>query len=139
MTKVLVAKNCRKVIVYSNVFRRNSVVNYQFHLCITAGIYLFKVSNKNKGMYEISIWKKSTVKTAKRRHFGVFNCVCVKRITLCICLCSSSSSSPSRDFASVIRKIGKFGAKNYFAAHRTPNTIYGFRDSFSVFKIHDCY
>ena len=138
MTKVLVAKNCRKVIVYSNVFRRNSVVNYQFQLCITAGIYLFKVSNKNKGMYEISIWKKSTVKTAKRRHFGVFNCVCVKRITLCICLCSSSSSSPSRDFASVIRNIGKFGAKNYFTDHRTANTIYRFRDSVPVLKIHEC-
>ena len=70
-------------------------------------------------------------------------CVCVKRITLCNCLCSSSPSSPSprssRDFASVIRNIGKFGAKNYFTDHRTANTIYGFRDSVPVLKIHDCY
>ena len=64
-------------------------------------------------------------------------CVCVKRITLCNCLRSSSPSS--RDFASVIRNIGKFGAKNYFTDHRTANTIYGFRDSVPVLKIHDCY
>ena len=49
------------------------------------------------------------------------NCVCVKRITLCNCLCSSSLSS--RNFASVIRNIGKFGAKNYFTDHKTANTI----------------
>ena len=67
-------------------------------------------------------------------------CVCVKRITLCNCLCSSSSPSrSSRDFASVIRNIGKFGAKNYFTDHRTANAIYGFRDSVPVLKIHDCY
>ena len=64
-------------------------------------------------------------------------CVCVKRITLCNCLCFSSPSSC--DFASVIRNIGKFGAKNYFTDHRTANTIYGFRDSVPVLKIHDCY
>ena len=64
-------------------------------------------------------------------------CVCVKRITLCNCLCSSSPSSC--DFASVIPNIGKFGAKNYFTDHRTANTIYGFRDSVPVLKIHDCY
>ena len=66
-------------------------------------------------------------------------CVCVKRITLCNCLCSSSPSSPSRDFASVIQNIGKFGAKNYFTDHRTANTIYRFRDSVPVLKIHECY
>ena len=46
-------------------------------------------------------------------------CVCVKRITLCSCLCSSSSCFPS----SLIRNIGKFGAKNYFTDHWTANTI----------------
>ena len=51
--------------------------------------------------------------------------------------CSSFPSS--RDFASVIRNIGKFGAKNYFTDHRTANTIYGFRDSLPVFKMDDCY
>ena len=54
-------------------------------------------------------------------------CVCVKRITLCNCLCSSSPSFPSRrssgDFASVIRNIGKFGAKSYFTDQRAANTI----------------
>ena len=53
------------------------------------------------------------------------------------CLCSSSSPSP-RDFASVIRNIGKFVAKNYFTDHRTANTIDGFRDSVPVLKIHGC-
>ena len=38
-------------------------------------------------------------------------------IMLCNCLCSSSSPSFSRDFASVIRNIEKFGAKNYFTDH----------------------
>ena len=74
--------------------------------------------------------------------FVVCYCVCVKRITLCNCLCSSSpfSLSPSsRDCASVIRNIGKFGAKNYFTDHRTANTIYHFSDSVPVLKIHDCY
>ena len=52
-------------------------------------------------------------------------CVCVKRITLCNCLCFSSPSSC--DFASVIRNIGKFGAKNYFTDHQTANAIYRFR------------
>ena len=56
----------------------------------------------------------------------------MKRITLCNRLCSSSS----RDFASVIRNIGKFGAKNYFTDHRIANTIHGFRDSVPVLKIH---
>ena len=42
-------------------------------------------------------------------------------------LCSSSPFS-SREFSSVIRNIGKFGAKNYFTDHRTANTIYSFRD-----------
>ena len=51
--------------------------------------------------------------------FVVCYCVCVKRITLCNCLCSSSPSPSSRDFASVIRNIGKFGAKNYFTDHRS--------------------
>ena len=64
-----------------------------------------------------------------------FYCVCVKRITLCNCLCSS----PSHDFTSVIWNIGKFGAKNYFADHRTANTKHGFRDSIPVLKIHSCY
>ena len=67
-----------------------------------------------------------------------FYCVCVKRITLCNCLCSSSSPS-SRNFASVICDIKKFGAKNYFTDHPTFNTIHSFRDSFSVLKIHGCY
>ena len=56
--------------------------------------------------------------------------VCVKRITLCNCLCFSSPSSC--DFASVIRNIGKFGAK-------TANTIDCFRESVPVLKIHGCY
>ena len=60
------------------------------------------------------------------------------RITLCNCLCSSSSPS-SRDFASVIRNIGKFGAKNYFTDHGTANTIDPFRHSFPVLKKHGCY
>ena len=64
-------------------------------------------------------------------------CVCVKRITLCNCLCSSSPSSPSGDFASLMRNIEKFGAKNYFTDHWTANTIYGFIDSVPVSKIHD--
>ena len=65
-------------------------------------------------------------------------CVCVKHITLCNCLCSSSSPF-SCDFVNVIRNIGKFGAKNYFTDHRTAITIYGFRDSVPVLKMHDCY
>ena len=54
-------------------------------------------------------------------------CVCVKRITLCNCLCSSCPSS-SRDFASVIRNIGKKKSeqKNYFKDCRTANIIYEF-------------
>ena len=52
-------------------------------------------------------------------------CVCVKRRTLCSFLCSSSPSS-SRNFASVNRNIGKFGAKNYFTDHRTANTEISF-------------
>ena len=60
--------------------------------------------------------------------------VCMKRITLCNCLCSSSCFSASR-----IRNIGEFGVKNNFTDHRTANTIYVFRDSFSVLKIHGCY
>ena len=48
-------------------------------------------------------------------------CVCVKRMALSNCLYSSSHSS--RDFASVFRNIGKFGARNYFTDHRTANTI----------------
>ena len=67
-----------------------------------------------------------------------YYCVCVKRIMLCNCLCSSSPSSPSRDFASVIRNIGKFGTKNYFTDHRAANTICRFRDSVPVLKIHEC-
>ena len=60
--------------------------------------------------------------------FLLLYCVCVKRITLCNCLCSSSPSSfPSRAFASVIRNVGKFGAKNYFTDHQTANGIYRFR------------
>ena len=54
-------------------------------------------------------------------------------ITLCNCLCSSPS------FRDVIWNIGKFGAENYFTDHRTANTIYGFRDSVSVLKIHEYY
>ena len=64
-------------------------------------------------------------------------CVCVKRITLCNCLCFSSPSSC--DFASVIRNIGKFGAKNYFTDHRTANRIHDLRYSVPVFKMHSCY
>ena len=64
-----------------------------------------------------------------------FHCVCVKRKLLWNWLCSSSPSS-SRDFASVIRNIGKFGAKNYFTDHQTANTNYRFRDSVLVLKIH---
>ena len=53
---------------------------------------------------------------------------------------SLSASSPSpHDFASVIRNIGKFGAKNYITDQRTANTICSFRDSLPVLKIHDCY
>ena len=37
------------------------------------------------------------------------------------------------------RNIDKFGAKNYFTDHRTANTMYPFRDSFPILKIHDCY
>ena len=80
--------------------------------------------------------------SAERKLYLTF-CVCVKRITLCNCLYSSSSSRPSprssREFASVIRNIGKFGAKNYFTDHKTANTIYGLMDSVSVLKIHDCF
>ena len=64
-------------------------------------------------------------------------CVCVKRITLCNYLCSSCSpSSSSHDFRSVIRNIGKFGAKNYFKDHQKGNTNYHFRDSVHVLKIY---
>ena len=74
-----------------------------------------------------------------RNHFiDLPYCACVKCITLCNCLCSSSPSS-SHDFASVILNIRKFEAKNYFTDHQTGNTIYSFRESFPVFKIHDCY
>ena len=59
-----------------------------------------------------------------RKASGFPCCVCVKRITLCNCLCSSPSSS--HDFASVIRNIGKFGAKNYFTDHQEPDAIYYF-------------
>ena len=62
-------------------------------------------------------------------------CVCVKRITLCNCLCSSAPFS-SRGFSSLIRNIGKFGAKNYFTDHRKVNTIYGFRDLVSWYCSH---
>ena len=65
-------------------------------------------------------------------------CVCVKRKTLCNYLCSSFYSS-SCDSASLIRNIGKFGAKNYFTDHRTANTIHGFRDSVPVLKMQGCY
>ena len=65
-------------------------------------------------------------------------CVCVKHKVFCNCLCSSSPSS-SRDFASVIQNIGKFGAKNYFTDHRTANTIHIFRDSVSIIKIQGCF
>ena len=34
----------------------------------------------------------------------------------------------SGDFASVIRNIEKFGAKNYFTDHRTAETKHGFRE-----------
>ena len=62
-------------------------------------------------------------------------CVCVKRITPCNCLCSSSSSCFS---ASVIRNIREFGSKNCF--YRPSNsTKRGFRDSFPLIKIFDCY
>ena len=64
--------------------------------------------------------------------------VCVKCIMLCSCLCSSSFPS-SRDVASVIQNVGKFGAKNYFTDYRTDNTIHGFRDSVPVLKIQGCY
>ena len=46
-------------------------------------------------------------------------CVCMKGKTLCDCLRFSSCC----DFASLIRNIGEFGAKNYFTGHRTSNTI----------------
>ena len=58
----------------------------------------------------------------------------MKHITLCNCLCFSSPFSC--DFASVVRNIEKFGAKNYFTDQRTANTIHGFRDSVPVLKIH---
>ena len=74
-----------------------------------------------------------------RNHFSNLPyCVCMKRITLCNCLGSSSPSS-SRDFASVILNITKFKEKDYFTDHWTSNTIFGFRDSVPVLKIHDCY
>ena len=50
----------------------------------------------------------SKQKTYIQKHIDY--CICVKRITLCNCMCSSPPSS--REFASVIRNIGKFGAKN---------------------------
>ena len=50
----------------------------------------------------------------------VYFCVCVERNTLSICLCSSSSSC---DSASLIRNIGKFRVKSYFADHRTAYTV----------------
>ena len=62
-----------------------------------------------------------------------FHCVCVKRKLLCNWLCSSSHSS-SRDFASVTRNIGKFGAKNYFTDHQTANTILVLEIQFQSFK-----
>ena len=63
-------------------------------------------------------------------------------MALCDCLCFSSPSSLSsfsRDFASLIWNIEKFEAKNYFTDQQTANTIYGFRNSVPVLKIHDCY
>ena len=80
--------------------------------------------------------------SAERKLYLTF-CVCVKRITLCNCLYSSSSSRPSprssREFASVIRNIGKFGAKNYFTDHQTANTILVLEIQFQSFQVHDCY
>ena len=62
----------------------------------------------------------------------------MKHITLCNCLCCSSPFSPSscssRDFASVIQNIGKFGEKSCFTDHQTANTIYHFRDSVRSLK-----
>ena len=49
------------------------------------------------------------------------------------------SSSSSCFSASFIGNIGEFGAKNYFTGHRTVNTIHGFRNSFQVLKIDDCF
>ena len=46
-------------------------------------------------------------------------CVCVKRKILCNYLCSSSC----HDSASLIRNIGEFGTKNYFADYWTANTF----------------
>ena len=40
----------------------------------------------------------------------------------------------SRDFASVIQNIGKFGEKSCFTDHQTANTIYHFRDSVRSLK-----
>ena len=53
--------------------------------------------------------------------FLEFNCLCVKRETLCNC-----SSSSSCDSASLIRSIGEFEAKTYFTDHRIANTIHLF-------------
>ena len=70
-------------------------------------------------------------------YFGGF-CVCVKRITLYNYLCSSSFLS-SHFSASVIRKIGGFGAKNFFTDDQTADIIHDFGDSVPVLKIHGCY
>ena len=67
-----------------------------------------------------------------------FNCTVSALCDLGIDLCSSSPPS-SRDFAGVIRNIGKFRAKNDFTDHRTANTIYHFRDLSPFLKKHDCY
>ena len=77
----------------------------------------------------------NTANFSKARHMRKHYCVCVKRITLCNCLCSSSSCF----YASLIRTIQEFGAKNYFTDHETANTMHGFIDLFMVLKIHDCY
>ena len=60
------------------------------------------------------------------------HCVYMKRITLCNCLYYFSPSSG--DSASIIRNMGAFGAKNYFADNQTANTIHCFRDSVTVLK-----
>ena len=88
-----------------------SMLDKDFHLFIHSAslVNVFEYGCISSFVYS-SIWNNT-------------NCVCVKRITLWNCLCSSSSSPSSRFSASFIRNIGEFGAKNYFAGHRTANTI----------------
>ena len=141
-----------KTYLISSMF--TSRIRYFF---VNRKVEISKISNKDNTGWRGTMWVKDRYTKVILRNIVVIkcgmscknkipflsNCVCVKCITLCNCLCSSSLSSlsprSSRDFDSVIQNIGKFGKKNYFTDHRTANTIYGFRDSVPVLKMHDCY